>query len=414
MGFDRSKYKAASFTDIKKQQETHEQVRPSNSNNDVHELKPGDNWFRIAPFHPDKGGVAPWEPKCVSFLDVKQQKRDENKRPIEGQFEVRAKPIFNSRVHLGLEKDLVEEYMKVAKEIAIPNFTDDKKVQENIWKKLTAFDPVKKKSGIKPVDTWECYAWNESGKLATLSLKKTMYEGLNILVTSAAGDGPVTTDPFSDIEYGIPIIIKKIVGAKDIDTKYVVSFAETSINNGKGQITKTTEPKKLTDTQLQQFDKVKSLYERFVNSFTRKDFDFQIEGLESAERKLKEDGYDISVMSYNQFLDSAEEISAQLPEETPATGADEEQQPAAPVAVEKKPAPQPARPNRPQPKVSTNVPIEETADVAVAEEEVKEPIVPRNFGRKTVNAAKSEAPQGAHIDATQSALDRIRNRTGRK
>src|SRR4051812_21879970 len=108
MGFDRSKYKSASLDDIKKQQEKQEQVRPSNQNNDVHEIKPGRNWFRIAPFHPDKGGSAPWEPKCVSFLDVKQQKRDDNKRPIEGEFEVRSKPIFNSRVHLGLEHDLVE------------------------------------------------------------------------------------------------------------------------------------------------------------------------------------------------------------------------------------------------------------------------------------------------------------------
>lgn len=399
MGFDRSKYQASSLADIKKQQESHEQVRPSNSNNDVHEIKPGDNWFRIAPVHPDKGGVAPWEPKCVSFLDVKQQKRDENKRPIEGEFEVRAKPIFNSRVHGGLEKDLVEEYMKVAKEFAIPNFTDDKKLQEKIWKMITAFDVAKKKSGIKPNDTWECYAWNKSGKFATLSLKKSMKEGMASLAASVDDGGPTTTDPFSDPDYGIPIIITKVVGKTDLETKYLVGFAETAENDGKGRITKVTVPLALTDQQLQQLDKVKSLYERFVNSFTRKDFDFQLEGLQNVDKRLKAEGYDISVFSYNEFLDSAEEISAQLPEETQAEETQQEAEPEVQAPV-KPPVRQTPKPNPIRSQV--------VVDVAVVEEEVKEPIVPRKLGNRTVDAA----PKGPHIDATQSALDRIKAKAG--
>lgn len=410
MGFDRSKYKAASLSDIKSQEDRQQAIRPSKQfNGDNHDIDGGDNWFRLAPFHPDKGGSSPFVAKCVSFLEVKVPKRDDNKQVIEGQFEQKQKPIFNSKVHGGVDVDLVEEYMRVAKDLAIPSFTDDKEVQKAIWKQITDYDNVKKRSGLKPKDSWECYAWNRAGKLATLGFGSTVKNQLNALAANLSQD-PQSPDPYTDPEDGIAIIINKT--GEQLTTKYTVRLDSRMVDKFNSQLI----PTPLTDDQMQIFDKTKSLHERFVNSFKRKDLDYQIEGLQNFDKRLKADGYDISVFQYDEFLDIIEALYEAFPEEAGKEAEQKEEKPTTNV------------PKKLAPKVETKAEVKKTVIISrkpvvtveeevqgdtetdVAEEEVKEPIVPKKVGNKSVDVA----PKGEHIDNVQSKLDAFRKKMALK
>jgi len=408
-GFDRSKFKAASMNAINEQQQHQEVLRPSNQfNNDVHEIKDGKNWFRIAPFHPEDGGQSPFEAKCVSFLEVSVPKKDENKKVIEGQFENRQKPVFNSRVHGGFEIDLVEEYMKVAKDTAIPAFAgEDKAVQNAIWKKITSFDVVKKKSGLKPQDTWQCYAWDRSGKLATLEIKKSVKDQLNELAASMSND-PTTPDPFSDPDDGIAIIITK--SGTGLNTAYSVELDYKM----EGKFNKQFVPTPLTELQLEQLMATKSLYKRFVNSFTHKDLKYQLEGLENFDKALAAERYGIGVFQYDEFLDSIDKMFTLVPETEEAQEEAEPQAEPAPVttrvqrpAVAPKATVAPKAPVRAAvapPKPTVNVPTRRSAPVAAQEQEViDEPI--------EAEEEMATAPQPTSVNERLAGL---RNRLGKK
>lgn len=418
-GFDRSKYKAASLANIKSQEAKQALVRPQNGfNTDAHEVKDGDNWFRIMPFHPDETvsqeELSPFVAKCVSFLKVKQPKKDENKKVIEGEFEVKQKPIFNAKVHGGYPFDLVEEYMDFAKKVAIPNFVDSDKAKEKIiWNKIAGFDQVKKEGGLKPIDTWECYALDRSGKLATLSIKKTVKEQLSELAASVNKD-PNSPDPFTDPEDGIAIIITK--SGTGLNTKYTVQLDKQKVDKFNFSLV----PTPLTDDQLAAFDKQKSLRERFVNSYKHKDLDHQLEGLERFDKKLAEEGYPINVFAYDEFLNKVEEMFSLVPEDTSKESEGETNEEQAKVAIKptivKKPVQQvsqsvvkkaPGRPIKPaiQQVVDEQV-EEEMVESEPIEEEVKAPIVPKVIGDKSVNVAKIE--ESKHITDVNDKLAAIR------
>lgn len=420
-GFDRSKYKAASLANIKSQEAKQALVRPQNGyNTDAHEVKDGDNWFRIMPFHPDETvpqeELSPFVAKCVSFLKVKQPKRDENKKVIEGEFEVKQKPIFNAKVHGGYPFDLVEEYMDFAKKVAIPNFVEEDKSKEKIiWNKIAGFDQVKKEGGLKPIDTWECYALDRSGKLATLSIKKTVKEQLSELAASVNKD-PNSPDPFTDPEDGIAIIITK--SGTGINTKYTVQLDKQKVDKFNFSLV----PTPLTDDQLAAFDKQKSLRERFVNSYKHKDLEYQLEGLERFDKKLAEEGYPINVFAYDEFLNKVEEMFSLVPEDTAKeseaeTNGEPEEQPkvATKPTVIKKPVQQvsqpvvkkgPGRPSKPVIQQVADEQAEDGHGEEQIEEEVKASIVPKVIGGKSVNIAKAEEPK--HITDVNDKLAAIR------
>lgn len=410
MGFDRSKYKAVSLSSIRKQESEQQQVRPKLSKTDQHDIEQGDNWFRIAPVHP--GGTSPFQAKTVSFLEVMVPKKDADKRVIEGEFVLGKKPIFHARVHGGsnedgsskYEVDLVDEYMRIAKEIAIPNFTDDEKIQKIIWNKISGFDVVKKESGIKPIDSWECYAWNKDGKFADLSFKSQVKTALTELAASVSKD-PTDPDPFTDPEDGIAIVITK-TGEK-INTKYTVKLDSQMIDKFNSRLV----PTPLTEDQLIIFDKVKPLHERYTNAFKYKDLQWQLEGLKNFDEKLSKEGFGILVFQYTEFLDVVEKQFELTPEtEDSGEGEDPKQEEAQPATPPKKIVPKTFadKPIRQKPVIQ-----EEPKEDVVSEEEVKEKIVPKKLGRSVVNVAvapPTDGPAGKHIDDTQARLDAIRSR----
>lgn len=312
-GFDRSKLKATALSTVKQQEKDQQTKRPSSGDGfdrSYHKIDNGDNIFRIFPFHPDGGGSSFAEAKCVSFLSVNTQKRDQQGKPIEGEFEVKRRPIFNSKVHGNLEKDLVETYLDVAKKIAIPNFVDgDREEFDRIWKKITGMD------GIKPQDTWVVYAAKlESGKwnLGILELKKTIKNQLTDLA-AAFSDDVQSPDPFTDPDDGIAIIINR--SGEGLKTEYKVTLQSEKIKD-KGRITESYIPTPLTDQQLEEWSKLDSLHKTYVNVFKRSDLEAQIDGLQRFDQELAaKHKAAIAVLQYDEILNVIDELSNVVPEE---------------------------------------------------------------------------------------------------
>lgn len=321
-GFDRSKLRATTGSALQTQQKDHETKRPPAGYDRVNlEIKPGSNKFRIFPFHPDSGIDTYSVPKTVSFLTVTKPKRDENGRLVEGETEVKKSPVFNSKVHGNLPKDLVEEYMTIAKTIAIPAFTDDAKTQAKIWNYVTYAGKGSK--AIKPSDVWVVYAMKEEGKeadgtsvwgkIGQLELKRTITTQMTEQAVAFSGDVQ-TPDIYTDPDDGICVIITKT--GVDKDTEYKASLDTIATKQGNKLISESV-PTPLTNEQLEAWFKLKPLAALFVNSFKQSDFRLQIEGLQNFDRFLASQGYPINVTEMDEFVSVVDELAGLLPEDHP-------------------------------------------------------------------------------------------------
>lgn len=306
-GFDRTKYKPSSLKVIKDQEKEVALKRPSKRSNKRHGYDEGENVFRIYPYHPDGGGASFAEPFCVSYLELEVPKYVEGKL-VEGQTELKRKEVFNAKVHGGLEKDPVEEYMQFAKDVAIPNLTgqDTEKAIE-LWKQITGF------KGIKPADGWMAYADKEvDGQWVfdILPIKKSIKDGLNVIITKVTKGTIASMDPFTDPETGIAIVVTKdsAAGEQDPNKYYAVELQSITKQTPEGLLT-TSAPTPLTDAQLQAFEQEDPLYKRYVNAYTRKDFDKQLEGLHRFDQAIG-----LGVFELDEFLNILEEISKLVPE----------------------------------------------------------------------------------------------------
>lgn len=317
MGFNRDKYKPTTLAASEKQDKDNKEKRPkSGSNFENHTIENGINRFRAFPFHPDGGGNSWRVAKCVSFLDVTKQKRDEQtNRLIEGQFEVGKKPVFNAKVHGGLSADPVEVYMDIAKRIAIPNFTTDENIKKQIWSTITGYSDKKKvyHSGIIPVDSWVCYAnklIDGAWKFGTLEFKETTKKQLiEIALEMSNGESP---DIYTDPEEGYVFRIEK--KKDDSGTKYFSALDRKLIDKVNEQL----QILALTELELVEFEKQTPLHKRFVNSYKRSDFDMQIEGLERFDKALAAKGFPIEVFAIDEFLDAITAIDSQIKDEAPS------------------------------------------------------------------------------------------------
>ncbi len=316
-GFDRSKLKTTSGNALDKQKKEQEKKRPKGGfNSSYFGIDDGVNKVRFFPFHPDDSVPEDdrryAEAKCVSFLEVNKPKKDESGKVIDGEFELKKFPIFNARVHGDLSMDPVEEYMKFAKETAIPNYTDNPDEVKKIWNCIIGYRDNKGQyhSGLKPNDTWVMYALklvDGEWKLGQLEVKKTVKDQLTELALEITeGENP---DPYTDPNDGY--VVKVTRTGEGINTKYKVSIDDKMIN----KIESNKIVMELTDEQLDEWMKLPSLRKMFVKSYRRSDFESQLDGLKRFDEQLKANKMPIEVFSYDAFLDTLEKIDGELPKE---------------------------------------------------------------------------------------------------
>lgn len=330
-GFDRSKLKATTATALQSKQREQETKRPTAGGGAGYlEIKPGTNKFRIFPFHPDSGIDTYAVPVTVSYLMVTKPKRDEKTgRVIEGEFENKRSRVFNGKVHGNLPKDLVEEYMTFAKKVAIPNFVEGrsnaKELGDKIWNIMTYAG--KGSQAIKPSDAWTVYAMKEEGKdgeggsiwskPGLLDLKRTITAQFTEKAIEFSGDA-LTPDIYTDPDTGICVIITKKGEGKD--TEYKMELDTAKYKEGTRMVSAAVETP-LTDDQIEAWFKLPSLAKMFVNSFKRKDFEYQIEGLQNFDNYLTSQGYPINVFGYDEF----QQVIGELMELVPEGGSEEEE-----------------------------------------------------------------------------------------
>lgn len=288
MGFNRNKFKATTTSTLKSQEKkiggmikTGKKDRP-----DYLSIENGPNKFRIFPGHPETESFI--YPRTVHWLPRKFKDRDTNETTIKNA------PVFNSRVHGNTEKDIVEEYYRFAIESLTEQIQDEEELKAKVDGILSHW-----KQGILPKTNWVCYAKKMekgSSKFGLLEITQGTKEKLNEIAIVEDTDEVIETDPFSDPDSGKAIIITKDDTAKDAKDYYKVTL------EFRGDYS-------LNDDELEHLLEQKSLQEMYINSYSRKDFEIALEGLQIYDNKHK-----LKIFDDPQWLDIVEEIDSYYPE----------------------------------------------------------------------------------------------------
>lgn len=316
-GFDRSKFKATRVA-VSKQADTEVEslVRRKDFVTadfiDLKKLGSGTYKFRIYPPHPADGGDQYAEAKAVHWLVVdKPEFKDgqpvyekDGKTPV---LKRGPKPFFNSRIHGGTKKDIIEEYITFAEKLAKENFPGDDKKQKEF------LDPIyggynSNYDGIMVRLSWVMYvdliSPNGDKTFGRFEIGKAIKQRLNAIAASEGANDPLGTDPFTDPSEGRAVNITYNSAAKRSQDYYVTEL-DTSFDSK----TKMVNFYPLSDADLEKFVKYPSLHSMFKNAYKRKDFDEVIKGLQIFDNE-----YNVGVFQYDEFLDICEEISSYYPD----------------------------------------------------------------------------------------------------
>lgn len=294
MSVNRDKYKATSVSALKKQEKDASQfIRSGNNQEQIPwlEIEEGANKLRFFPAHEDsKSFIYPvtrvWLERLVSYEKNGQQVS-----------EIKKKPIFNSRVHGGTSKDIVEEYIKVSTRVLTDEITDEEKLKEKLAI-LTHWQ-----NGLKYNTEWISYAQKYSGtskNFGRITIPNGIKNKMNEISIVEDVNDPISTDPFSHPDEGKAIIINKdsVAGKKSAKDYYKCSI------EFRGNYT-------LTDKELEDFEKCPSLEKSYINVYKLRDFNLALEGLRIFDEKNE-----IGAIDHDDFLSVAEEIKSYYPEET--------------------------------------------------------------------------------------------------
>lgn len=296
----------------------------------IHDIEEGLNTFRIYPPHPKEmgGGVEYAQPKVTTFLPIMVQETDKDKNPImEGgrpKMKKVQKPIFNSRIHGGTPKDLVDEYIAFAKKHADqkwPNAASnaaEKTAKSNfldhIYGKYND-NPAFRISGITYQTTWVMYAdkiaANGTKTFDRLEIKKSVRDRMNAIAAIESKGDPLGTDPFTDIDNGRPITIlfNKAAAAS---SKYMTDIDNTTEKEMIGErAVQVMKNWALTDEEIEHWLAQKPLNQLLgPTAFKTKDFMMQYQGLQ-----LFDETNGFGIMADPEFLAVVEEIAAYFPED---------------------------------------------------------------------------------------------------
>ena len=193
--------------------------------------------------------------------------------------------VNDSVIHGGTKMDLVDEYLKAAKKYV---GNDSEKLEA-----LTGRD------GLLPSYSWICYADKVQPdtelKAKLWEFRKSVRDALNRLAFTEDEDEAIETDPFTDIDEGLPVMVSynKTPNRKKGENYYDVVFA------------KKPTPRPLTDSELEYFATLKPLNE-VIGTYTIADFDRALAGLQ-----IFDEENEIGLFDDDSWLEKVEEIRAQ-------------------------------------------------------------------------------------------------------
>lgn len=346
MSFDRSKFRATQVdVAIKKDEELKQTLgkKEYTSYLKIDDSKSG-NLFRIYPPHPYEmgGGDVFAEPKVVCFLPMLVEEKNDKGEVVtdsmgRAKLVEKQKSVFNSRIHGGLEKDLVEEYVKYALQVLeekakmVQSVDEQLKIQNQIEAIKGSYQ--KKINGLKYNQSWVMYVdkitfdeeRNISKKFGLLEIKPAVKNALNTLAASTdSQDNPISTDPFTDPDHGraIKIFYNPKPTSGSSNTYYTVVFDSVTelkkLADGSSISANRTFP--LSDKELEAFSEEEPLAKKFRGVFSQRDFTLQMNGLELFDKK-----HGIGIFNTPEFVSIIEEIAVTVPDKEED---EEEDQPA--------------------------------------------------------------------------------------
>lgn len=275
MGNLRDKYKATSTSKLKNKIQEENAIVGSSDRAGYLKIEEGNNKFRIYPAHDADSGD--WYVMVVKhWLTLEDDKGKEIRRTV-----------YNAKQHGGFKKDIFEEYINMSKAHLLSN--EDSEATEKIAL-MTGF-----KTGLTPSASWVLYASKikgDSKEFGMLDINKSTRDGLNKIACFEDEDEPISVEPFTDPDEGVPVTIAYNSKAKNNNEKYAVSVG--------------TKPKAmpLTDEELEDFDKVKPLSTMYSNIYTLEDLTLALEGIRYFDEK-----HEIGLWDTDEWQEKIEEIT---------------------------------------------------------------------------------------------------------
>lgn len=292
MSIDRSKFKPSSVTKMQDDDAAlNSTLGRDGSRAGMHKITVGKNVFRIYPAHPEESlsedeqpGFS--QPSVKTFLPMMVDEKDD-KGNLTGKKKEGNKPIFNSRIHGGTEKDLVEEYIKFARKVADEEIEDKGDKQKYLDKLYGKYSKVasERLMGIGYKTGHVMYADKIIGEKRTfgrVEVKDSVKTRLNQIAAIESEGEALGVDPYTDLDEGRAIVIIYDDKATQAANYYAVTL-DTDID----KVSKMIKFYPITDELLEEFEKQPSLYSMYQNVFKRKDFDLQLEGLAFFDKKNK-------------------------------------------------------------------------------------------------------------------------------
>ena len=330
----RDKYanKATPTSTMRKAKEADDEIAGKGGKNDYIKLKDGVNKIRFFMVHDGEESFK----KLRSSHWVTVTKDGEEQRRC----------IPNSRVHGGTPKDICEEFCKLVR----AKYADG---DADALAKIKALN--NRDAGIDIKSTWISWAKKIAGEdceRGLIEMKKTVRDALDDNAIIEDADEAIETEPYTDLETGIPVLITYNSKAKKAADYYKV------------QLSKKASP--LTDEDLEWFDKQTPLSQLSQFKYGRREFEMGLEGVQNFDEQ-----FEIGIFETPEFQELVEEISAYYTREEDE--AEEEDKPAKKSAAPAKkktaaPAAAPAK-KAAAPKKAV---VEEEEEVAEPEEEAEE------------------------------------------
>ena len=314
MAFNRDRFQAAKLEVNKKVTDEVEKTFKFNSQRgDYHSIDNGRNYFRMMPPHnPDEPSM---QAKVIYWLDCRVEETIDGEPT--GKYVIKPRPIFDSRIHGGTPKDIIDEYIQFTKRRIFANIQDkDEKgrllAPINGWRdKSGKWNP-----GILANQSFVCYATKVDIKpenLGRLELWKSDKETLEQLNITEMSDEPIVTDMFSDPNDGVRFVITKGVDSKG--KRYTLVAKDTFDPKGAKDITKPykvwQESQIVPDEVLVKLDEMEPLSKQFKNVYKKSDFERAVDALEMFDKKH---GYD--TFSEPEFIEIINEVSEYYSNET--------------------------------------------------------------------------------------------------
>ncbi len=300
--FDRSKFKATSTAVIAQQEEVAEEFSNRGSGKGRPGYLPipeGTTKYRIYPAHPDCDSC--FIQKSVHWLPQEVEEKDAKGKVSKV---MRRKPTFNARVHGNYSRDIVEEYIALARR-KVAEEIQDEDYRKNVIGILTHFE-----TGVSVKTNWICYAKmykkDNTTDFGRLEMSVSLKDRLNDLSVTEEANDPISVDPFSDPETGKAILVTYDKEAQPKD-KYKAALEWR--NNYR-----------LEDDELEAFMEVDTLESMFQNVYKRSDFENAVTGIENFDQieytlPDKKTKYTFNLCQTDEWNQLLNEISELVPED---------------------------------------------------------------------------------------------------